>query len=321
MMVSKSRSVVAALSVVLMAVLLAGCSALPEGDLPVVSYANFKVYDPVYVAIENGYFAENGIEVDLVGDNLAGPTAIQAVSSGRIQAGLSSIPALINANAAGLPVIGVTDIQSAFPDRPLEKFYVLADSGIETAADLKGKRVAVNLWRSSFHYTWLIWLADNGVDPEDVTFVLLPFGEQAPALASGAVDAIGLLLPYSSAAEAVMGDDLRVLFTDEDAFGSKQFTLHFVNRIWAEENPDQAAAFVAGVAKAADWIEANQEEAAAIVAEYTGIDAALIDAYYFQDGAEVVMDDVGFWLDLMIERGDIEADWLAPEDIASNRYR
>jgi ABC-type nitrate/sulfonate/bicarbonate transport system substrate-binding protein len=297
-----------------------GCSAERTGNLPVVRYVNFKVYDPVYVAIEKGFFHTQGIEVKVIGDVLAGPTAIQAVASGAAEAGLSSTPALVNANAAGLPVVGVSDIQSALPNQALESYYVRADSDIRSVKDLVGKKFAVNLWKSSFHYTALLALEQAGVPEEQVTFVLLPFENQAQALVQRQVDVIGLMEPYNAAARAQYGDQLRLLFDAHQVFGSKQFTLHFVNRLWAKEHPKEAQAFVGGIVQAIQWIEENQKEAAAIVGKYTGIPKEYVPEYHFQPQGRVVMDDVRFWVDYLRRRGDLTANWVTPEMVATNEY-
>ncbi|NJN66600.1 MAG: ABC transporter substrate-binding protein [Chloroflexaceae bacterium] len=305
----------------------AGCAALtpatdgpsPSG-LPVIRYVNFKVYDPVYVALERGFFEQRGVRVEIVGDVLGGPTAIQAVASGSVQAGLSSLPALINATTSGLPVVGVSDIQSAIGDQPLEEYFVRADSDIQTIGDLRGRAVAVNLWRSSFHYTLLMALEQAGVPEAEVEFRLLSFDHQIPALEQGQVDVIGLMEPYASMARTHYQDQFRRLFTALDVFGEKQFTTHFVNRDWAEQHPESVRAFVGGVVEAIAWIEANPDAARPIIARYTGIEERYIPAYHFQPDGRVVMEDVRFWLDYMVQRGDVEASALTPEHIATNRF-
>jgi ABC-type nitrate/sulfonate/bicarbonate transport system substrate-binding protein len=288
--------------------------------MPRVRYVNFKVYDPVYIAVDQGFFEQRGIQVDIVGDVLGGPTAIQAVASGTVEAGLSSLPALINANASGLPVIGVSDIQSAIGEQPLEEFFVAAGSDIQGVDDLRGKTLAVNLWHSSFHYTLLMALEQAGIAEDEVTFVLLPFDAQIPALEQAQVDVIGLMEPYASMARATYGDEFRVLFTALDVFGTKQFTTHFVNREWAEAHPETVRSFVGGIVDAIEWIEANPQAAKPIIARYTGIEERYIPVYEFQPDGRVVMDDVRFWLDYMVRRGDVEGGMLSPEQIATNRF-
>lgn len=280
-----------------------------------MKYVGLKVYDPVYVALEKGFF--DGVDVELVDTVAGGATAVEMVSSGDVQGCLLATMALTNAVNAGMPVVGVADIQSAFKETPLEEFYVLADSDIHSIQDLKGKKIAINLVKASFHYTWLIELEKAGMTEDDVTFVTLPFSEQIEALKNGTVDAIGLMQPYSGMAR--VDSECRQLYTAVDSFGERQFSEILLNSDWAKENPKSAKAFVAGIAKAADWIADNQDEAKQIISKYTGIDANYIDDYHFQPNASVNMDDAQYWLDYMKSHEGVSAD-LKVSDIVTNEY-
>lgn len=292
----------------------------PEPDADPIRYVNFRVYDPVYVAKDAGFFEANGCEVEIVGDVIAGPNAIQAVAGGAAEAGLSSIPAIINANAAGLPIIGVVDIQTTLEGQPLQKWYVRADSDIETLEDVVGRRYAVNIWRSSFHYTSLLALDEAGIDADSVDFQLLSFSDQIPALIEGAVDVIGLIQPYQAYLEDEFGDEIRELWNDYDLYGERHVSLIFLNRVWAKFNPEQAECFVTAIGEATAWIEDNQDAAREIVSEYTGIPAASVRDYHFTPYGHVRPGDVQVWLDYLLERGDVTADWLKVEEIANDKY-
>jgi ABC-type nitrate/sulfonate/bicarbonate transport system substrate-binding protein len=288
------------------------------GKLPVVKYVDFKVYDATYIGLEKGFFKKHGIDVQLYGSLLGGPTAIQAVSAGRCNIGLSFLGAIINANNAGMPIYGICDIQSAIGTQPLEEYFVKNDSPIKTISDLKGKKFAVNLWKASFQYTAIMALAKAGLKPEDVNFILLPFDKQIMAIQNGDVDVVGLMEPYASKLRETGG--YRVLFNALDIFGQKQFTVQFVNRVWAENNPKTVRAFVAGIQDSIDWMKKNPAETKKIMAKYTLIDEKYIPAYTFQKDAGVVTNDVVFWLDYMRTSGAISNTWLKPEDIAGNIY-
>ena len=289
-----------------------GCG---KADTGTFKYVGLKVYDPVYVAVEKGFF--DGLEVEIVDTVAGGATAVQMVSSGDVQGALLSTMALINARSSGLPVVGVADIQSAFSGSPLEEFYVRADSGIKSIEDLKGKKIAINLVKSSFHYTWLMALEDAGMSADDVTFVNLSFDKQQSALERGDVDAIGLMQPYTKKARE--SENLEMLFDAVNVFGERQFCEIFINSVWAENNVADAEKFVAGIVKACKWIEENQDEAKQIISKYTGIDVQYIDDYEFQENAMVVESDAEYWLEYM-KRVEGSADYLKVDDIVTNKY-
>jgi len=303
-------------------ILLNGCSPPAETTLPEVRYVGFKVYDPVYVAVDKGFFEKHGIKVNLISTVLGGPTAIQAVSAGSAEGGLSSVPALVNANAAGLPVQGVVDIQTSMEGQALQRWFVRSDSDIHSFEDLAGKTYAVNLWKSSFHYTSLMALDQRAIDPESINWVLLAFDKQIPALANGEVDVIGLMEPYQSFARKEYGNEFRELFNDYDNvfYSSRHVSLIFINRIWAKDHPAEAQAFVSGIVDAINWIEQNEEEAKAIISKYTEIPIDSVPVYHFTPNGEVRSDDVQWWMDFLKKRGDLTVDWLLPEDVATNKY-
>lgn len=283
-----------------------------------MKYTDFKVYDPVYVGIDKGIFEKHGVKVELTSIISGGPTAIQTVAGGGAHSGLSSLMAIINARAAGLPIVSVADIQSAMNGYPLEEWFVREDSGIESITDLKGKKIAINLVKSSFHYSLLIAMAQAGMKEDDVEFVLLPFSEQVIAMQQKQVDMIGLMQPHTEIARQTEG--FKRILTATDIFGEKQLCCIFMNKVWAEENPDVAKKYVAGIVEAAQYIEEHPDEAAKIISKHTGVDESLIAPYKFQPNAMVNLDDCQYWLDYMLSRNDTQAAWLKVEDFATNSY-
>lgn len=296
---------------------LAGCGQ-PEQDSGTIRYIGFRVYDPVYIAYELGFFENHGVKVEIIDLMTAGPAALQAIAGGNAEAGLSFIGAIINARAQGLPVIAVSDIQSSFYHTPLAEFFVRADSGIYEVADLRGRTIAINLVHASFHHKWLMALDNYGISENEVKWVILPFEQQVLALERDHVDAIGVLQPHTVMARN--NQSFRTIMTAYDVFGERQFTTHVFNSIWAENNPESVTGFVSAVAEAAAWTEQNQEAAREIVSRHTGVDVRYIENYYFQPYAMVNMDDARFWLDYMRSIGLVTADWLTVEDFAANCF-
>ena len=305
------------IAVSILAIILAGCGR-QTNENGTIRYIGFRVYDPVYVAYELGLFEKHGVNVEIIDLMTAGPTALQAISGGNAEAGLSFIGSIVNARAQGMPVIGVSDIQSSFAHAPLAEFFVRADSGIYSVEDIRGRTVAINLVHASFHHKWLMAIEAVGIEESEVHWTVLPFEQQALALANGHVDAIGVLQPHTVIARE--NENFRRLFTAYDVFGERQFTTHVFNSIWAENNPKAVTAFVAAITEATAWIADNQEAAAFMVSQHTGVNMAYIEDYFFQPNARVDMEDAQFWLDYMRRIGLITADWLTVEDFATNRF-
>ena len=280
----------------------------------VVKYVGLKVYDPVYIAKDMGFF--DGVDVRIVDTVAGGATAAQMVANGSVQGGLLSNMAIANAAGSGLPIIAVADIQSAFNDSPLEEFFV-RNGEISSVAGLRGKKIAINLVKSSFHYTWIIALKDAGVSPEEVSFVQIPFPQQQEALERGMVDAIGLMQPYAKSARE--SDEIEMLFCATDVFGERQFCEIIMNRVWCESNAELAERFVGGIAKASEWAIEHQREAKEIISRHTGVPADFIDDYRFQPNARVDVSDAEWWLNYMQENEGVPR-WVTVDDVATNRH-
>lgn len=313
------RFLAIALAFLLVVGLFAGCAkkSVTTESIPDLNYIGLKVYDPVYIALEKGFFDESKVNVNLVDLVAGGATAVQMIESRDADAGLLSYMALVNAVNEGMSVTGVADLQSSFEEAPLEEFFVRKDSGIKDITDLRGKKIAINLVKSSFHYTWLMELEKAGMTEDDVEFVVLSFDQQILALKNNQVDAIGLMSPYS--AEALNDPDLEKMYDATDSFGERQFCDIIASTKYGEEHPEALTAFVSGITKAMDWAMENQAEAKEIMEKHTGIDAELIADYKFQENGAVIMEDVQYWLDYMKAHGDIK-DSITAEDIATNDF-
>lgn len=98
---------------------------------------------PLYVALGNGYFSEEGLRVTLqIPAGTDDPLKLAAV--GRVDVAVNYEPNVIVARAQGLPVRSI----GVLIDRPLTTIMFLKSSGIRSPKDLVGRRVgfAVTGW-------------------------------------------------------------------------------------------------------------------------------------------------------------------------------
>ena len=110
---------------------------------------------------------------------------VTLLGQGAFDIGNSDGTSVIPAVSQGIPIVYVATIYGQFPSIVLAK----ADSGIKTAADLKGKKIGTP---GKYGSSWIMLqalLGSANLTTDDVTIVEYPDYGQATALQQGAVDA------------------------------------------------------------------------------------------------------------------------------------
>jgi len=138
---------------------------------------------PLVVAQEKGFFAEQGLDVEMMAP--ADPSdPPKLVAAEQIDLAVSYQPQLHMQVDQGLPLVRIGTLVAT----PLDTVIVRADSDIDGLEDLKGKRVGFSV--SGFEDGVLGTMLETvGLTLDDVQQINVGFG-LSPALASGQVDAI-----------------------------------------------------------------------------------------------------------------------------------
>lgn len=131
------------------------------------------------VAVQKGFFAEHGLDVELLPGGPAANT-IQELLSGTADIAIAYAPEIMYAAERGLPV---KSFAASFQKAPLT-FVSLGESEIKSVSDWKGKRVGAA--QNAMPQIKAV-LQHNGLAFEDITFVQA----QVPALLQDQVDVIG----------------------------------------------------------------------------------------------------------------------------------
>ncbi|GAB1420895.1 ABC transporter substrate-binding protein [Anaerolineales bacterium] len=139
-------------------------------------------FAPTYVAIAKGYFAEQGLEIQV--EHLNEPDVVDLVASGQANFRIVSGEQLIHARAQGRPVVSVYEWFQQYPVG-----VVVSDaSGIESVKDLAGKKVGIPGRFGASYTGFTTLLLVNGMTESDV--VLEEIGFNAPEVfCLGAIDA------------------------------------------------------------------------------------------------------------------------------------
>ena len=162
--------------------------AKDTGDLKTVSIqidgSAVPYYAPLYLAQENGYFAEEGLNVEFY--YAAAADIVKNVAAGNVEFGFPNADAVVAAKAQGIPVKVVhTTYQEG-----LGAIIFGSDSGISTPADLKGKKVAVTSLGSANYFQLQAAMESAGLTIDDVQVEIVGTGAILTALTGGQVDAI-----------------------------------------------------------------------------------------------------------------------------------
>lgn len=206
------------------AVVLGAEDPVKIGVLPVADCA------PIYVALKEGYFEDEGIEVQTQTMQNAAAVA-PSVINGQLQYGCGAITPIILAAEKGLPVkvaANLADVAQQADD-DVSSLLVPKGSTVARPRDLEGKTVGVNGLGSILHVTAAAAVKADGGDPEKVTFVAMPFPDLVSSLVDKRIDAVSVVEPFvgmgtSNGAEVIEhpyhrslleGETMSVLFTAE----------------------------------------------------------------------------------------------------------
>lgn len=175
-----------------------------------VAHVPSTLFSPLYIAQAKGYFAENGVEVQLEAVQ-SGQDAIPLLASGRLDALTAGFSAgMFNARSEGLEfqVVGSMGRQTGDPeDSPTSLIAAQAsydDGSVTSVADLAGKRIAAAGGPGATGgFLVASILEEAGLELTDVEIVNVSTPDMPNALATGAVDAALISAPLS---ERVVGD-------------------------------------------------------------------------------------------------------------------
>jgi len=205
----------------------------------------------IYIAIDRGYFRDEGIDVDFVG-TLTPVEQIAQLAAGHVQIGYGGPePGLFNAVNRGIPIKIVAPLQSYGRGNSSIAFVVrqdLIDSGrYKNLKDLKGMNVAVVSPASAKYYLHLA-LQKVGLDLGDVNPAFMGFADMASALASKRLDAAEESEPAITRLQAA-GTAKDVLPLGDLAPGIRPISL-LASASFASENPEALRRFLIAFSRA-----------------------------------------------------------------------
>ncbi len=283
-------------------------------------------YAPMYVAIEEGYFEAEGLEVELV-NGLGADKTMTAVLSGESEIGFMGSEASVYVYNEGAEDYVVNFAQLT---QRAGNFLVSREAEEDfSMTDLKGKTVLGGRKGGMPQMVFEYILKKYGMDPAtDLTIIQnIDFGMTAQAFAGGSGDYTVEFEPSATALEKD-GEGFVVSSLGVES-GYVPYTAFSAKKSYIEKNPEVIQGFVNAIQKGMDYVNTHTpEEIAKIIQPQfaeTDMDTlvTIVTRYYDQDSwkEDLVFEEDSFTLllDILESAGELEK--RPPyKDLVDNTY-
>ena len=209
-------------------------------------------HGPLIIAQEKGYFADAGLEVEIVAP--ADPSAPpKLVAAGQADIAISYQPQLHLQISVGLPLVRVGTLVAT----PLNCLLVLEEGPVKALADLKGRKIGYSV--AGVEEALLTgMLAPHNVALSDIELINVNFS-LSPALMAGQVDAvIGAFRNFELNQMDIEGVKGRCFYLEEEGIPSYDELIYVANP--ANMDADKIARFIGATELATQFIINNPEE-------------------------------------------------------------
>lgn len=255
-----------------------------------IGYSTWVGYGPLFLARDNRYFDEAGVNVELT--NIEDPKLrFAALAAGKLDGLVTTLDTMSlywKPNFQFQAVVGLDDSKGGDG--------IVATDAIKSIKDLRGKRVAFNEGSVS-HFFLSVLLRQNGMTEKDVKGINMRQDDAGAAFLSGKVDAAVTWEPWLSRAKRAPHGHILV---DSSQTPGLIVDVMVIRRGVITAHPDAVRAAVVGWYKGVEYWKKNPDDADRIMAKAVG--GWLKDVKTFQE----TLDGVRYY-DEAINR-----DYMAP---------
>ena len=226
-----------------------------------VGYIGLTCEAPLFMAVEKGFFKEEGLDVSMIKCDW---TAYKdALALGGIDITHHLVMMFLKPIEQGMDVKFLAGVHKG-----CLRVQTSTSGNIHTVEDLRGKRIGVQGMGTPPFIFASRALAVHGLDPaKDVNWVVYPVGELGLALQKGLVDAVATSEPIGTLLTSTGNVRTVADQATDEPFASEYCCAVIANGKFVANNPKAAAAATRAILKGAKWVEANPEAAAKLAVE------------------------------------------------------
>lgn len=217
-------------------------------------------FQPLYIAEEQGYFAEAGIKVEISVGGAPAQMVTQAVAA-QTDLAMVGFFELTSAVAQGLPVVATLNVQD-IGDVATQGLLTAPNSAIEQVSDLVGKKLGVPGAQQSTQGLMVMLAFENaGLKATDANLVNIPFDTVIESAENGNVDAI---TPVGLFYATAIGKGFNIVPDVYEQVKGAPAVIFIANKDWANANADTLTKFNQALQKAYEYGNAHPEAVRAI---------------------------------------------------------
>jgi NitT/TauT family transport system substrate-binding protein len=225
---------------------------------------------PFFVAQDKGFFAQEGLNVEVIGPFESGPAEMDALAANQIDMGYVGVAPAVLAAARKVPLSIVSGVN-------LEGSGLVTAMDINNVAELKAKKIATPAPGSIQYVMFGMLLANNNLVYSDIE--LFPGTIKPPdmpqSLQTGRINGYFVWEPF--VAKSVVGGYGKVLVESKDIWPGHPCCVIVTARDFGLTHDGTVASVIRAHRRAIDFIAANPAEAKAIAGKWTKLDPAVIN--------------------------------------------
>jgi len=252
---------------------LSPCGLREKGrDLVRLAYLQSDLHHlPAFVALEKGFYQQEGLSVEVSGIFKAGPELMSGFAADSLDVGyvgLSPATVAVANKTAQVKVIAQVNKNGS-------AIVIRKDAPFKNLTDLKGKVIAIPGHSTIQDFLLRKALSNFRLNNNLITIITIKPPEMISALRSKQIDGFIAWEPYPSL--AITKNLGKVLIYSKDIWQNHPCCVLVVSKKFMENNPSKVNSLFKSHFKSIKYIESNFMEAVNIGIKYTGMDKKIVE--------------------------------------------